>query len=1105
MAKVKDTSPQKHDAGPIIIGPTLEERERLKRQCSCGAHTTGGQECEECRRKREGILQRKAAGSATSHSTASAPPIVGQVLNQPGRSLPSAARSRLEPAFGRDFSRVRVHSDTLAAQSARAVSARAYTVGQHIVFDHGQFDTDSPQGLHLLAHELAHTLQQGESTSLQRAGDLTVSPATDSLEREAEGAANRVLLGRSARLLGDARGGGPTLQRDTWGTIVNDRPQDMTSDDIGGGDRKISGKAESFIVGVYKSDRKDNSILSNHPPSSQLKNIDQSPNADPFLKVLAQEFVSSKERKVSAKLSEEEKTRLEKLTKEGLAGTSRSFVDESKIVEFKKVTKEPDILDFTILPHEVYDVTTLRKAPSKATKTIEVNYKDHLNKIYAEAKLGEPWIAGHTFKPKDKTKLRTDVNDSTGRAVLICYDRTDFVEFPGVIIYQAFLVGPTPAPSAAAFEKVTVIYTTGKTRQTVEFEVDPTQVVKGKKEFSLRGSTPANQAALAVLSPIVLVAYGRSAKNEEFVRAEYILDNHEFMKLRFLVNPKTRELRLPTNGEIHPARVPRLSEAKLALFLDDAGLHGEGPLQTSIPLLRKAPIQLQVSNERVAAVLKGSPEKTKPAIPGLSLTQAELGVEFVPDFSAKGSLGIAIGPPKKPLAEGLLKVSADENGLVAKGHIDAHIPGVEKAGGDITYQNRELSGGFEITTDQLRIPGVERVSLHAGFDKSGFNVTGKVDVKLPGGAKSSLGVRRKSGGRLEYFGSATFAVPGIHPVEATVTYDGEHFEGTGKTGFDIHGLHGDITAHYRDGRITGKGKAKIEKGRVNGEIGVTLHQNNTLTGEGKVSVQITDNLVGTVGVTLDEKKKVHVKGEIAFPKPIELFDRFPRAKEDQDKELFKVSQDIGIPGLSIGTFGVVAHIGARLGVSYYVGPGVLRDVKLEAGFDPLEETKNLAVHGHALLVIPAHAGVYILLEGGLGLSAVVASATGGLTVQGDLGLDALLRSQFDLDYREGRFALDAKPEIRAGINARLALGAYVDAHVGIGPLQAGARKDWVLKAYVWSGPTFGVVFPLHYASNEPFHAPSFDQIQIERPQIDAKGLLGGIFSSARSSVKEPGQ
>jgi hypothetical protein len=80
---------------------------------------------------------------------------------------------------------------------------------------------------------------------------------------------------------------------------------------------------------------------------------------------------------------------------------------------------------------------------------------------------------------------------------------------------------------------------------------------------------------------------------------------------------------------------------------------------------------------------------------------------------------------------------------------------------------------------------------------------------------------------------------------------------------------------------------------------------------------------------------------IEFPKPITLFERFPHDPKDQGKELFKVTEDIGIPGLSIGPVGVVAHIGARLGVSYYVGRGELRDVKLEAGFDPLEETKNL--------------------------------------------------------------------------------------------------------------------------------------------------------------------
>ncbi|MBI3900066.1 MAG: DUF4157 domain-containing protein [Gammaproteobacteria bacterium] len=64
---------------------------------------------------------------------------------------------------GRDFSHVRVHTDVHAAESARVVNARAYTVGAHVVFGDGQFAPQTTAGRQLLAHELAHVAQQGSS------------------------------------------------------------------------------------------------------------------------------------------------------------------------------------------------------------------------------------------------------------------------------------------------------------------------------------------------------------------------------------------------------------------------------------------------------------------------------------------------------------------------------------------------------------------------------------------------------------------------------------------------------------------------------------------------------------------------------------------------------------------------------------------------------------------------------------------------------------------------------------------------------------------------------------------------------------------------------
>jgi hypothetical protein len=87
-----------------------------------------------------------------------------------GTPLPSRLRARLERTAGADLSAVRVHTGALSARAADAVDAAAYTTGQHIHFGAGQFNPGSHEGQHLIAHEVAHTLQQGERSWRAHAG-----------------------------------------------------------------------------------------------------------------------------------------------------------------------------------------------------------------------------------------------------------------------------------------------------------------------------------------------------------------------------------------------------------------------------------------------------------------------------------------------------------------------------------------------------------------------------------------------------------------------------------------------------------------------------------------------------------------------------------------------------------------------------------------------------------------------------------------------------------------------------------------------------------------------------------------------------------------------
>ncbi len=171
----------------------------LQRQCDCGTHVPGGGSCSACARKR---LQRKPNGQVGGVDV---PPSVHAVLGSAGHALDAQTRATLEPRLRSDFSAVRVHTDAAAAASARAVGALAYTVGRQIVFGAGRYDPGSKAGQRLLAHELAHTVQQD-------AHGAAVSPrleigATDSAaELEADRAADRVVAGFTVPALRAAPG-----------------------------------------------------------------------------------------------------------------------------------------------------------------------------------------------------------------------------------------------------------------------------------------------------------------------------------------------------------------------------------------------------------------------------------------------------------------------------------------------------------------------------------------------------------------------------------------------------------------------------------------------------------------------------------------------------------------------------------------------------------------------------------------------------------------------------------------------------------------------------------------------------------------------------------
>jgi hypothetical protein len=226
---------------------------RLQRKCDCES-SGGGGSCSDCQEKH---LQRRAAAEGPKGGV---PGSVYETLRSPGQPLPPATQAFFEARFpvgstaeaappalsraeglisepgdagereadriaeealrtpadprprpgpGFDFSRVRVHVDDRAAESARSVQARAYTVGQDIVFAHGQYAPGTGAGRELLAHELAHTTQQAPRLSRAPLGPLDRQlpphvPKAPSLRSAAAGPTPCATTGCPARIPGSA-------------------------------------------------------------------------------------------------------------------------------------------------------------------------------------------------------------------------------------------------------------------------------------------------------------------------------------------------------------------------------------------------------------------------------------------------------------------------------------------------------------------------------------------------------------------------------------------------------------------------------------------------------------------------------------------------------------------------------------------------------------------------------------------------------------------------------------------------------------------------------------------------------------------------------------
>ena len=233
----------------------------LQRKCTCEGGPCSkcgtGEVPEERKKEVEKLIQREGEGEMQKM-----PEAAERALRRSGGGQPLdlATRNEMESRFGHDFDDVRLHTDSGAAEAARAVRARAFTIGRDIYFGDGKLDPSSEQGRKLIAHELTHVVQQSSGV-VDPAGAEIVSDA--GFEREADKAAETVVAGKSFQV-GGSSPAGVQKARKPPPPLGKDRIRAPKPFVIPGA--KLAGPADRLtVLGIYQSLAKNHQLVDLHP------------------------------------------------------------------------------------------------------------------------------------------------------------------------------------------------------------------------------------------------------------------------------------------------------------------------------------------------------------------------------------------------------------------------------------------------------------------------------------------------------------------------------------------------------------------------------------------------------------------------------------------------------------------------------------------------------------------------------------------------------------------------------------------------------------------------------------------------------------------------
>lgn len=1138
-----------HEPKPAPPPPrsfTPVARAVVQRKCACGGTPGADGECASCKSKRQ-LVQRRAADSA---APASAPESVHRTLASPGRPLDTGTRDFMESRFGHDFSQVRVHTDSQAGDSARDINAHAYTAGSDIAFAPGKYQPESQSGRQLIAHELAHTVQQ--SGLQRRASDLAVDTAPDSrLEHEADRAARSVMHGVDAPIIGSR----------LPGTIVSrlpnqpTNPAPATTPAPATAAAKIPQKVttaymttdhdvtpEAGTTGVRGSEASYEVDKLFVPESKGLQGYQRYLNTagGALQTVLTMSGVNVQESGSWQERDNTDELRSTWLKARGLvpgAAADAAWIKAGGQTNFPVCSTGTCQMDHIIelQLHGTGNAENIQPLEGDRNRDSGGSLKYQIWGLASQLAQLLPATARPTqirlrFKGVVRAPSRLSFVDADTPAVVPGSTAPALKRGTSCIsIGQAMTDNLAAGAPGGAGAPTTLPYvlTAGGANATIqvpanlapngEVDIYDDSVNRGAgllisglllKKFK-KGKAKAPDTVQATLDTTSEAGSGRST------RLPISLPASSAAPISFSVGAQpTGTMKLLTRTPALTFTYPYLSAGSIKSISMNAsgGIDWAGKITPTPKFLPT--LDVEYKEDTLRLITQVPEEKLKKAkLFGAKITKASLELVLSPNFDVTGNIDFIVGSANNPAAIGNLKLGKDDKGLVGTAKVQLKIPKVDTT--EITFEYKggadreEWSGELKIETAQIKVPYVTSSSIVARVTSKGgktdFTFDGKVSLELPN-KRGTAEVGLKQWGKGWFFaGMARLNIPKIENFSLYLVYDianetmtasmpGEDGKMPSKPVVftiteDFKGTLDRLKLKIAKGgvvTVTGAGGFAFKKGKAAGKVSVELLADGSFYGIGSLTYALSENL------TVDGKVEFKEKG---VPK-LRITGSLTFAKIElmkavaDDRTLFDKEFSVPIPFASIGgVVGLKAIFGVKLEASYSLGPIVVEPLTFTAGFNPMDDEPQLNLGASGELKVPVTATLSASLSGGVKLDAYIAEVGGKITITGTIKLKGGLFVPFKGTYSNTEFAVEMTPEARLNLLLGIALSATVWAKAGIGWLSVGTSKTWDLgKREVDTGLGFGIKAPISYSSRTGAKIPSLNQIEFVPPDFSKENL-----------------